>query len=579
MKTYSKLLNHSAKVFAFFLMLWSTTAMASINSVVNPVSSEETSKPILSAPPSNLQIVSLSPFVYNGNVNIRCFGQSNGRATVQVVGGTPPYTYQWSGLPYQTGATAYGMSAGTYTVTVTDAQGFLVTGSVTLIQNPPLQGMTTVTPALCNGGVGSVVISATGGTEPYAGLYSYEAVAGTYNYTVADANGCRNQVSATVIEPPVFVATSVATPILCNGDLSEVLVEGFGGTAPYYGTGYHSEFAGTSSYILTDANGCFAYTSVNIDQPPVLSVHVTHTPIACRGGISHVTVSGVGGTTPYSGVEFYNQYAGTYQYTIVDVNGCQSTSPSIVITQPAALVASITATPIACQGGLSSVQVTGSGGTTPYNGTGTFSEPGGLHTYNVTDANGCSVDISTIVIEPREIVLDISWAPIQEGAVTTNVQVLAGGGTPSYYGTGVFVMQEGAHTISVTDNSGCSVTELITIAPPGQYFSSLAQTQQSQHESMKVGNDDDSEKTLVRASYNTSSEEMEFAYRLTYDSKVRFEIYDMTGALVETIQEDMAMEGENYTVSIAPGKLTSGVYIYQFVTDTERQMDKLQVMR
>lgn len=579
MKTYSKLLNGSAKVFASFLMLWSTSATASINSGEIPVSLDETTNPILSVPPSNLQIVSISPFVYNGNVNIRCFGQSTGRATVQVSGGTPPYSYQWSGLPNQTGATANGMSAGTYTVTVTDAQGYSVSGSVTLTQNPPLQGITTVTDVLCNGGVGTVVISATGGTMPYAGLNSYEVVAGTYTYLVADANGCRNNVSATVSEPPVFEATSVATPILCNGGLSEVLVEGSGGTAPYYGTGDFTSTAGTASYIITDANGCFAYTSVAINQPPVLSVQVTHTPIACRGGMSHVTVSGIGGTTPYAGVEFYDQYAGTYQYTIVDANGCQSTSPSIVITQPAALVASISATPIACQGGLSSVQVTGSGGTTPYIGTGTFSAPGGMHSYNVTDANGCSVDISTIIVEPREIVLDISWAPIEESAVTTDVQVLAAGGTPAYYGTGIFAMPEGSHTISVTDANGCTMTELINIGPPGLNFISLAGPQQAENGSMKSASSDEKNSSFVRAAFNASSEEMEFSYRLQYDSNVRFEIYDMTGALVEVIQEDMAMEGENYKVSIAPGKLTNGVYIYQFVTDTERQMDKLQVVR
>lgn len=579
MKTHTKLLNSIAVLSTSALMFCSLNASASINSVEIPASNEVSSISELPAPPStNLQIVSVTPFSYNGNVNIRCFGQSNGRATVVVSGGFAPYTYQWSGLPNQTGATALGMSAGSYTVTVTDALGFSVTGSVTLIQNPPLQAIATVPEILCHGGVTTVLVSAIGGTMPYAGTNSYEAAVGTYDFTVADANGCRNKVFTTITQPPVLQAASTAAPILCNGDLSNVVVEGSGGIAPYNGTGLYDEAAGTAFYTITDANGCFAYTSVFISQPQALVADISNTPVLCRGGDSEITVTGLGGTLPYSGTGLYIQSEGTYQYSIVDGNGCQSTS-SVVITQPSALVATISYTPIACQGGLSNVEVIGAGGTMPYIGPGIFAELSGLHSYNVTDANGCSVDISTIVLEPRAIELDISWMPILTPGGTTAVEVQASGGTPTYLGAGIFPVSEGTYFYNVIDANGCSASEVITVAPSGANAFDVTGTIGNQNGSVKVNPINNNSISFVRAAFNIHSEEMEIAYRLKYDSKVRIEIYDMTGALVETVQEDMAFEGQDYTVSIESGKLTTGVYIYQFVTDAERQTDKLQVIR
>ena len=578
MKTYSNQLIRFKVLSISVFMLCTMNASASTN-VEILVSMEETSLSDLpTTPPTSLQIVSITPFTYNGGVNIRCWGQNSGRSTVIVAGGLAPYSYQWSGLPYQTGATAYGMSAGSYTVTVTDALGISVSGSVTLIQNPPLQAIATSLPILCNGGVTTVFVSATGGTLPYSGINWYDVTPGLYDYTVADANGCRNKVYTAITEPPVFQAVSNASPILCNGDLSNVVVEGFGGTAPYSGTGLFDEAAGMTYYTITDANGCFAYTSVFINQPQELVADISNTSILCRGGHSQITVSGLGGTTPYTGTGVYTQSAGTYQYTVVDGNGCQSTA-SIAIAQPMALVATISSTPIACHGGLSNVEVVATGGVSPYIGPGIFSEQSGLHIYTVTDANGCSVDISTIILQPREIELDISWLPIESPGGTTNVEVLASGGTPSYIGTGVFSVSAGTYFYTVNDANGCSITQSITVTRAGTSAFDIVGTNSNQNGFVKSNTINNENRSFVRAAFNSSSEEMEITYRLNYDSKVSIEIYDMTGALVEMIQEDMAVEGENYTVSIESGKLTAGVYIYQFVTDAERQIDKLQIIR
>ena len=372
MKMYSKLLSHLSVLSAWVFVFCSLNVSASINTVGIPVTAEETTLVGLSVtPPSNLQIITVTSFEYTGGANIRCWGQSNGSATVLISGGIAPYTYQWSGLPNQTGPVASGMSAGTYTATVTDALGFSVSGSVTLTQNPPVQGIVTASPILCNGGVSTINVSAVGGAMPYSGLNWYQVTSGTYYYTVADVNGCRSRVSKEIFEPPVFQATSFAAPILCNGDLSDVSVQGFGGIPPYNGTGLYNESAGTSSYVITDDNGCFAYTSIAINQPPALVADVNASAIKCRGGETQINVTGSGGIAPYMGVGSFTSGAGTYQFTITDGNGCSNTF-SIVITQPLAVVAMISNTPIACNADLSEVQVTASGGNSPYIGTGSF---------------------------------------------------------------------------------------------------------------------------------------------------------------------------------------------------------------
>lgn len=579
MKTYSKLLSHLSVLSASVFVFCALNVSASINTVGVPVTAEETTLVGLSVtPPSNLQIITVTSFEYTGGANIRCWGQSNGSATVLISGGIAPYTYQWSGLPNQTGPVASGMSAGTYTATVTDALGFSVSGSVTLTQNPPLQGIVTASPILCNGGVSTINVSAVGGAMPYSGLNWYQVTSGTYYYTVADVNGCRSRVSKEISEPPVFQATSFATPILCNGDLSDVSVQGFGGIPPYNGTGLYNESAGTSSYVITDDNGCFAYTSIAITQPPALVADVNASAIKCRGGETQINVTGSGGIAPYMGVGNFTNVAGTYQFTITDGNGCQNTS-SIVITQPLAVVAMISNTPIACNGDLSEVQVTASGGNSPYIGTGFFFESAGLHEYNVTDANGCTVDIATIVLEPTEIAMDVSWAPVQSFGDVTDVEVIATGGVAPYVGTGSFTVGTGTHFFTVTDANGCSMTQVISVVVTGLSSMGLGGINGSQNRPMKSNTITDENNSFVRAGFNTDSEELEISYRLEYDSKVRIEILDMTGAIVQVIQEDMAIEGDIYTVSIDSGKLTTGVYIYQFVTDSERQIDKLQVIR
>ena len=189
---------------------------------------------------------------------------------------------------------------------------------------------------------------------------------------------------------------------MCNGgSTGTATITATGGTAPYTGTGTFTGLAaGTTSYTVTDANGCTSVVSVTITEPAVLVAAGTHTNVLCNGGSTGTaTITATGGTAPYTGTGTFTGLAtGTHSYTVTDFNGCTSTV-SVTITEPTVLVASATASTIACFGGTATVTITATGGTGAYsytfdgvtNTTGVFTHAAGTNlAYSVTDANGCS---------------------------------------------------------------------------------------------------------------------------------------------------------------------------------------------
>ncbi|WP_417876761.1 SprB repeat-containing protein, partial [Winogradskyella sediminis] len=136
----------------------------------------------------------------SAQTNVACNGGATGSLTVSPVNGTAPYTYLWDDGSAQTTATATGLSAGTYEVTVIDINGCIATASATITQpTSVLSASGVATHVSCNGGSnGTVDLTVTGGTAPYTYAWSNTAttedmvglMAGTYNVTVTDANGC-----------------------------------------------------------------------------------------------------------------------------------------------------------------------------------------------------------------------------------------------------------------------------------------------------------------------------------------------------------------------------------------------------
>lgn len=206
-------------------------------------------------------------------VNTTCNGGSNGAVTTLTTGGTPSYTWSWS--TGYVGTPLTGVAAGTYTVTITDANGCTYSNSATVSQPSALTASTSITSALdCNGDTdGQVTASPSGGTAGYSYIWNTGETnatetnlgAGTYSVTITDANGCTDSASVTLTEPTALVASVTldsgeTCPGQNDGGLTAV---GSGGTTAYtyaWNTGATSVSvnvaSGTYSVTITDANGC-----------------------------------------------------------------------------------------------------------------------------------------------------------------------------------------------------------------------------------------------------------------------------------------------------------------------------------
>ena len=188
-------------------------------------------------------------------------------------------------------------------MTVTDANGCTTQSSVSITQPAILTAASSITSAiLCNGGSATVTVTGAGGTLPYNGTGSFSVVAGIYNYTVTDANGCIAQSSITVTQPTAVSANATVTqPIACFGGTGQISITATGGTAPYNGTGIQTVLSGTYNYTVSDINGCTASTSIAITEPTALSVTVNGTNPLCNGtGNGTALANANGGTAPYS---------------------------------------------------------------------------------------------------------------------------------------------------------------------------------------------------------------------------------------------------------------------------------------
>jgi gliding motility-associated-like protein len=455
--------------------------------------------------------------------NVLCFGNSTGAINATPAGGSAPYTYSWSN-----GATTQNLTAipsGSYTVTVTDANGCTATATVIITQPAAaLAATTTQVMIACFGGnTGSVNMTPTGGTAPYTyvwtgGSTAQSAIgvpAGTYTVTVTDANGCTTTVTATITQPQApLTLTNTQTNVSCFGNSTGAINLTPAGGTPAYSYLWSNNAttqnltslpAGTYTVVVTDANGCTANASVTITQPQTgLTVTTTQTNVLCFGNSTGaINATPAGGSAPYTyswsnGATTQNLTAipsGSYTVTVSDANGCTATATAI-ITQPAAvLAATTTQVMIACFGGnTGSVNMTPTGGTAPYTYVWTggstaqsaIGVPAGTYTVTVTDANGCTTTVTATITQPQAplTLTNTQTNILCFGTSTGSINLTPAGGTPAYSylwsnnatTQNLTSLAAGTYTVVVTDANGCTANASVTITQP-QTGLSVATTQ------------------------------------------------------------------------------------------------------
>ncbi len=204
-------------------------------------------------------------------INIDCYGMSSGSVTASITGGTGPYSYQWNnGSATQT---VSNLPVGCYTVTITDANGCVVSQTACITQAPIFSAIATiVNPILCNGDTALVMVAGTGGTLPYTGTGSFNVTSGLHPFTVVDNTGCTFSLMLIVTEPTAISSTTNSTDEILGND-GTASVTASGGTAPYSylwtpsgqtGANANGLSAGTYTVEVTDANGCTETTQVQV---------------------------------------------------------------------------------------------------------------------------------------------------------------------------------------------------------------------------------------------------------------------------------------------------------------------------
>lgn len=450
----------------------------------------------------------------NTKTNVLCNGGSTGSITVTATGGTAPYSYN-RGTGSQSSNVFNGLVAGSYTVTVTDANGCTTTTAASITQPTTLSATNTKTNVACNGGsTGSITVTATGGTSPYTynrGTGSQSSnvfnglTAGSYTVTITDANGCTATTAATITQPTALSATNSKTNVLCNGaSTGSITVTATGGTSPYTynrGTGSQSSnvfnglAAGSYTVTVTDANGCTATTTASITQPTTITTNATANGESCAGndGTATVTASGGTGTLTYlwsngqTAATATGLTAGNYNFTVTDANGCQKTGSAIVPDNcnPCSITTTTSFNNPACNNDCNgTATITPTSGTAPYafvwsNGSSSATASGlcaGSYSVTVSDAAGCTATGSFSLSNPT--VVQATASTTQQvncfGAATGAAQASATGGTGSYTfnwsnsatGASISNLSAATYTVTATDANGCSATAVTSVTQP-----------------------------------------------------------------------------------------------------------------
>lgn len=427
---------------------------------------------------------------------------NNGSVDLTVVGGAIPLTFAWSNLAVTEDIS--NLAGGTYTYTVTDNNGCVVTGSATVIQtNGNITYTQTTISEICGNGTGAIDLTPAGGVGPYTFVWSNGPTtedlsglsAGSYSCDITDNTGCTittSVISVTDLPGSLSITNLIATDETCSNGLGSIDISVSGGTAPItysWSNGPTTQdvndlTSGTYDVTVTDNNGCQATAQAVINSAPG-SFAIT-LPIVinenCSNGQGSIDISLTGQSNPVNFVwsngatteDISGLSAGVYTVTATDNNGCVVTGNYTVTNDGVSLsIASANINDEYCGSGSGSIAITVSGGTAPYNylwsnggTTNTITNlSGGTYSLTVTDASGCQVQGTyTVVNNPGNLVLTAAVADEVCGDGLGAIDITTtGGNLPLTYAWSsgelaedIGPISEGTYDLIVTDQFGCT---------------------------------------------------------------------------------------------------------------------------
>lgn len=451
-----------------------------------------------------------------------CSPVSNGQVIVTVTNGVAPYQYAVNTGAYGTSNTLTGLSTGTHTLHIKDANNCIKDTTITLTDSLHMAANIVITPIQCFGDANGVItVTGSGTVAPY----TYAVGSGTFSTTntfsnlgqgtfvihLSDVNGCLKDTTISLVQPAVLAFSLTLNHVLCFGESTgSVLVNATGGTPAYQyavdaGAFQASNFlsgltAGQHTIHLKDAHNCLKDTSIIITQPavPFTFTGITINNPTCEGvsdGSANAIVSG--GVAPYqygvdgggfgSSSNFASLLEGTHTITVIDNNGCTIDTAITLVGYPHINVLGFDFKLPSCYGNTDgAITVNAGGGLPPFtyrinNGNtwsaaNTFSNlEKGNYLISIKDMNGCVKDTTVTLSEPDAIVIDTSLVGndcngVDNGGVI-DIQV-SGGTAPFQYDwahnanlhdSRIAGLENGTYTVIVTDANGCTNSASIEI--------------------------------------------------------------------------------------------------------------------
>ena len=387
------------------------------------------------------------------SVNASCDGGNNGSATGKATGGTPLYSYSWNTSPIQTTSTATNLTAGTYILTVTDANNCIDSAIVNITAPPPITFTLLGIDTICSGQRGNIItFNQMGGTEPYSYSWNpgnltrsfidvFPFVTTSYTVTLTDANNCTtapDSFTITVNPAPVLVITNpvaVCSPGTVDITAAAVTSGSTGGGTLSYWTDPAATNALSSPNAVATSGIYYIKSTTTAGcsdiEPVTVTIHPLPTPVVtpaaasiCTGTSTSLTVSGASSYfwSPAAGLSSTNGatvsanpgITTTYTVTGTDTNTCVNTTTVTITVQPLPILS--VASDSICEGDNTMINAIVSGGTAPYvylwnpgamTGASVNVFPSATTTYTVvvSDANNCfsSPQLATINVFPKPV--------------------------------------------------------------------------------------------------------------------------------------------------------------------------------